>query len=217
MLAEFELEAHGCADGGKLPLDNDVAGWLAIAQHHGLPTRLLDWTKSLLVAAFFATEDDPATKEKDGRIYILNPLALNEANIGDPHMHILQIDERSKKRHVPDPAKIKSLLIGMARHGAPPRLQPVEDLVVAVAPRTSHPRIMQQQGVFTVHGASHGPLGEEVKVGKEDQAERFLGEVKIPALAKEQFRKDLRLLGVTRRKLFPDLQNLAADISELVP
>jgi hypothetical protein len=51
-----------------LEVDNDWE-WLAIAQHHGLATRLLDWSSNPLVAAFFATEGDADT---DGAIYVLN-------------------------------------------------------------------------------------------------------------------------------------------------
>ncbi len=43
--------------------------WMALAQHHGVPTRLLDWTSNLLVALFFAVEKH---QDENGLVYAIN-------------------------------------------------------------------------------------------------------------------------------------------------
>lgn len=60
----FCREAHG-----SIPImPTSEWEWLFVAQHHGLPTRLLDWTYNPLVALYFAVEAHP---ESDGRIFAL--------------------------------------------------------------------------------------------------------------------------------------------------
>ena len=59
------------------PEANDFFGWLFLAQHYGLPNRLLDWTENPLVAAYFAVLQRPS--ENDGCIWALWPTGLNRA------------------------------------------------------------------------------------------------------------------------------------------
>jgi hypothetical protein len=72
--------------------DNDWE-WLAVGQHHGLPTRLLDWTRNPLVAAFFAVE---SSCDEDSIVY-----AFRENSFVDVTKKSDPYEQGSVKRFLP--------------------------------------------------------------------------------------------------------------------
>src|SRR5262252_2578713 len=71
LLRNFRKYAHGEATGA-----DSIWDWLALGQHRGLPTRLLDWTYSPLVALHFVTEP-PEDMQRDGVVWCVNFVEAN--------------------------------------------------------------------------------------------------------------------------------------------
>ncbi|QOX79620.1 FRG domain-containing protein [Trichlorobacter lovleyi] len=73
MLHEFKRKYHLYSS--TSPSETDNFEWLAIMQHHGCPTRLLDFTYSIFLAAFFSVID----AETDSAIWAINQWDLKES------------------------------------------------------------------------------------------------------------------------------------------
>ena len=74
VIAEFMRRAHHYT---PIPPADDMGEWLALIRHHGAPTRLLDWTRSPYIAAYFAAPD---SKMGDtSAIWAIDLLAIKKA------------------------------------------------------------------------------------------------------------------------------------------
>jgi hypothetical protein len=163
--------------------------WLSLAQHYGLPTRLLDWSESPLGAAFFAIMEHP---EVDGALWALDPFKLNRAAGYGPSLPSATNDD-----------VLKIVLPAFDRAVAPTKR------TLAILSTEVDLRMLLQHAAFTIHGHDK-PLEQEVE-GR-ISLERFV----IPAADKQYLREGLDVLGTRRSTLFPDLQNLAGELAEAV-
>jgi len=170
---------------GRLP--ENINSWLFFMQHYRLPTRLLDWTESVLVAAYFAACAQP---EIDGAVWALNPLLLNRETIGEPRFGVQG-----------DP--IVRPLFEAATKGV---IQAGVAEVVAIVPDEVDLRMLVQLGRATIHN-------DRVPLEKRPSAGTYLKRLTIPSHVKAALRAELDWLGVRESNLFPDLEHLATELA----
>jgi len=168
------------------PDADDYFGWLFLAQHYGLPTRLLDWTENPLVAAYFAVE--PSDDDDDGCIWGLSPSALNATLDGS--YGLVQIK---------DPRVAKIAESAFKGNGSP------EEVIIALDGQEIDPRMLAQMSRFTLH-SDPDPL--EFMLGSPGWLRQYI----IPKNAKAKMRKQLSAFGIRRSNLFPDLASLATEL-----
>lgn len=167
--------------------------WLALAQHHGLPTRLLDWTYSPYVALHFATAELDKFDE-DGIIWALKYEAL--------------------KDYLPE--KLRNLLNSVGSNSFTTEMlntvysninelsQEEMEFLVAFESPSLDTRIVNQFAIFTFMSHSHLMLDKWLA----DKPELYF-QIRIPKEMKWDIRDRLDQVNINERVLFPGFDGLS--------
>lgn len=189
LLRNFRKYARGTTP----TMCESIWDWLALAQHHGLPTRLLDWTFSPYVALHFLTEDT-ARYDTDGAVWC--------------------VDYRQTNRLLPRPLKAQlqeegaDVFTGEMLRAVATDLPAFDKLtrhefVVFFEPPSLDERIVNQFALFSVMNGPRARL--DVFLERQKGVRRLI----VPAALKPEVRDKLDQANITERVLFPGLDGLS--------
>lgn len=195
-----ELERHLLRNFRKYAHRDAVARestwhWLALAKHHGLPTRLLDWSHSPLVALHFATEN-PTLLEEDGVVLAVD--YVKAAEHLPPQLRAVLDAEGSNTFTAEMLERVVTTLSeldALAGDG---------DFVVFYEPPSLDERITNQFAAFTLMSSASARLDDWLALHPE-----LVRRIELPAKLKRETRDKLDQANVTERVLFPGLEGIA--------
>lgn len=163
--------------------------WMFLMQHYGVPTRLLDWSESPLVALYFALER--INNDLDSVVWALKPTELNKNANLNPDTEPFFIPSFDDEV-VRDSYSIDKLTNGPATLVLKP--------IATIATR-NNARIQAQLGVFTIHHREKNPIEE---IGSGEHVFKYI----IKKESKQNIFKQLSLLGINKFQLFPELSSI---------
>jgi len=184
----FRRKAHNYLSDGAGVLDDDIR-CLALMQHHGAPTRLLDFTKSPFVAAFFALYNTSCS----AAVFALDTPALwSAAPRHDARLRREAIDPR--------------VAGNFARHFTVNS----EEIIWVGEPEAMDRRLVAQSGTFVVPGVLDKPL--DAIIGQYERGTPLLRKFVLPPAVRAEAMLSLYRMNITHATLFPDLDGLARSI-----
>ena len=202
-----KLESHLLRNFNKYGtqfMEKDLSIWhvLTLAQHHGLPTRLLDWTYSPLVSLHFATVN-PEHYDKDAAVWV-----VEYAKIRSYLPDLLREKLMSEDSHIFSVEMLTDIFPG---EDALKKFTALTDknFCVFLEPPSIDDRVINQFSVFTLMNNPAVCMNEWLETIDKDLWHRII----IPAEIKGEIRDKLDQSNINERVLFPGLDGLAKLLS----
>lgn len=195
-VAEFQRGARNYLNKDELP--EHLIEWLALMQHHGAPTRLLDFSKSPYIASYFAYEQCHISQENFVGIWAININFLKKKAL-----EILA-------KEFEDAIRLSKNLINESL------FEKIfynnnHNLVFPVEPFRMNRRYSLQQSIFVSTGTSHQPFMDQLQFVGEDMPKAVI-KIELPTILQKQVLRDLQLMNLNRASLFPDLDGYAVSL-----
>lgn len=190
--------------------------WLTVAQHHGLPTRLLDWTYSPFVALHFATAE-LSEMSQDGVVWAVNYVEVNRSL---PKVLRTKLDQEGAKAYTVEMLdEVTFAELEREQEAVPSELSfytlagslqqfdrlAKKPFLLFLEPPSLDDRIVNQFALFSVM-SSPVAAPEQWLQGHPERWTKII----IPAELKWEVRDKLDQINITERVLFPGLDGLSA-------
>lgn len=187
-----------------LPGTQNVLEWLSLMQHHGAPTRLLDFTYSIYVAAYFALE----AADNDCAIWAVNgPWALSRSLAALRDAGKSNVDFLGRPFQEDDERHLEEIFFE----------DPFALCACALNPFRLHERLRIQKGVFLVPMDSTRPFMDNLCAIPGHDSPKNLVKLVIPKSVRDQAMPKLFEMNISRASLFPNLDGYAQSLSVYHP
>lgn len=182
MIDRFMCNAHLYLN--STPDKNDKLSWLSLMQHHGAPTRLLDFTFSYYVALYFALENG----EDNAAVYCINHQAIKNA------------DDEQFESNLPE---MYANIFGESNNKGEP-------LLLAFEPNFSNQRLLSQQGLFVLTNTLNFTHEESFIVYEleEDDVIKFI----IPKKLRYSGLRKLNQMNINSTNIYPGLDGFSKSL-----
>lgn len=209
MISSYQRNAHLYEDTSKLKTKLD---WLSFMQHHGTPTRLMDWTKSPYVALFFALNNAEVKKNEYCSVWMINLLFVyNEIEYSLKRKNYKNIN----KFHFINECTLSDFEFESIFYNYE---LPYEPFVFPILPIFSHQRINIQQGLFLVPTNMFISFEDNLKNtfnGQTDEVTTHaIRKFNIPNKLKPEIITELNYMNINDATLFPGIEGFSKFVSK---
>jgi FRG domain len=228
LLQQFKRQMHQYLPSESLPTSD--LGVLALMQHYGVPTRLLDVTRSPYVALYFAVRD--VSIKADAAVWVFNTINIQTTSLRricskDPELVKVFGRFCNPRAEFPSQKLFQKLFMPDVSYGDlqnPESLQH-QEIIFALEPFTMNPRLTVQQGLFLVSASPCNTFEEtlidilqetESKISETGGHEPSVFKIVIPMNLRRPLMRNLEKMKITAASLFEGLGGFADSLREKI-